>query len=273
MNQPAEQADKTGNKTAPPALSYHVWDRTIRIFHWLNVVCVTGLIGVGLMIFFSKNLGVSSDGKILLKTIHAYIGYVFVLNLSWRIVWGFFGNIHSRWKTILPFGKDYRSALTAYVRGLKNGDTPAYLGHNPLARLMVTVLFLLLISQATTGLVLAGTDLYLPPFGHEIAEWAAGSGEDHSQLKDLKPGSKDAVDPQGYEEMRAMRKPYILIHQYGFYLLVAALLIHILGVVVTELREKNGLVSAMITGNKVFTKKPVDLVESNAESKNEGGTQ
>ena len=255
------QSTETSNKTTHPALSYHAWDRTVRIFHWLNVLCVTGLVGVGLVIFFNKNLGVSSDGKILLKTIHAYIGYVFVLNLSWRIIWGFFGNTHSRWKTILPFGKAYRTSLNAYVRGLKNGHTPAYLGHNPLAKLMVTVLFLLLITQATTGLVLAGTDLYLPPFGHEIAEWVTGSGEDHSQLKDLKPGSKDAVDPQGYEEMRAFRKPYLWVHQYGFYLLVMAILIHILGVIVTELREKNGLVSAMFTGNKVFTKRPTDLAE------------
>ena len=60
---------------------YSGWDRTTRLFHWLNVICVLGLICVGLVILNSKILGVSSDGKILLKTIHVYIGYVQYLSL------------------------------------------------------------------------------------------------------------------------------------------------------------------------------------------------
>jgi cytochrome b len=36
--------------------------------------------------------------------------------------------------------------------------------------------------------------------------------------------------------------------------------IHIVGVVVTELREGGGLVSAMFTGRKVFDRKPADDV-------------
>ncbi len=93
--------DHTSNTEA--LVQYHVWDRTIRIFHWTNVLCVIGLIGVGLVILNSKALGVTTDGKILLKTVHAYIGYLFVLNLSWRIIWGFLGNHYARWATILPF--------------------------------------------------------------------------------------------------------------------------------------------------------------------------
>jgi cytochrome b len=59
------------------------------------------------VILNAKSLGVSGEGKILLKTIHAYIGYVFVINLSWRLVWGFIGNKYVRWKAILPIGKGY----------------------------------------------------------------------------------------------------------------------------------------------------------------------
>ena len=49
---------------------YPVWDRTTRWFHWINALTIIGLIGVGLMILYAKALGVSTDGKILLKTIH-----------------------------------------------------------------------------------------------------------------------------------------------------------------------------------------------------------
>ena len=238
---------------------YSVWDRTTRIFHWINVLCVIGLIGVGIVILNNKILGVSNDGKLLLKTVHVYIGYVFALNIFWRLVWGFIGNKYSRWKAILPIGKGYCRSVTEYVAGVKSGDAPQYLGHNPLARLMVGFLFLLIVTQATTGLVLAGTDLYLPPFGHEIAEWVTGSGEEHDKIKNLKPGSKEDVDSAAYAEMRQFRKPFIATHVYSFYVLLVAIVLHIAAVVFMEVREKNGLVSAMFTGNKIASKKPVDL--------------
>lgn len=238
--------------------SYPVWDRSVRIFHWINVISITGLICLGLGLLYDDDLGLSKDGKILFKTIHAYIGYVFIINLAWRLIWGFFGNRYARWKGILPFGKGYKDALSAYISGLKDGTPPPYAGHNPLARLMVTLMFLLLIIQGSTGLLLAGTDLYLPPFGHEIAEWVTGAGEDQTRLESLKPGSKEGIDPQAYKEMRAFRKPFVETHETVFYILIIAILLHILGVIVTEYKEKSGLVSAMLTGEKVFTKKPLD---------------
>ena len=243
----------------PVLTTYPVWDRTVRVFHWVNVICLIGLISLGLMIFFNKDFGVSSEGKILLKTLHTYIGYIFVINLSWRILWGFIGSPYARWAAILPFGKGYKKALNTYIQGLRDQRPPAYLGHNPLARLMITVLFILLTSQAITGLVLAGTDLYLPPFGHEFAEWVTASGEDHHQLAELKAGSKEHVDPEAYKEMRTFRKPFINTHEYGFYLLCLAIIGHIVAVVITELKENNNIISAMFSGKKTFAEKPVDL--------------
>ena len=238
---------------------YSVWDRTTRLFHWINVICIIGLIGVGLFILNGKTFGVSGDGKILLKTIHVYIGYVFALNLVWRFVWGFVGNKYSRWKAILPIGKGYWRSVSEYAAGVKAGKAPQYLGHNPLGKLMVGFLFLVLATQATTGLVLAGTDLYMPPFGHEIAEWVTDSGEEHDKIKNLKPGSKDDVDSEAYSEMRKFRKPFITTHVYTFYVIFISIFLHIAAVVITEVREKNGLVSAMFTGKKVISRKPVDL--------------
>lgn len=238
--------------------SYHVWDRSVRIFHWVNAICIIGLICLGLILLNNKSFGVSDDGKILLKTLHAYFGYVLVINLAWRIVWGFVGNKYSRWRAVLPFTKGYIKLSKSYAKGFVQNNPPPYAGHNPIAKLMVGLLFALLITQAATGLILAGTDLYLPPLGHEIAEWVTGSGEDHSKLAGLKPGSKEGVDPEAYKQMREFRKPFITVHVYGFYILVIAILLHIIGVIVTELKEKNGLVSAMFTGKKVFKNKPID---------------
>jgi cytochrome b len=218
-----------------------------------------GLIFVGLAIFYNKDLGVSAEGKILLKTIHVYIGYVFSVNLLLRISGFFFSsNKFSHWKAIIPFGKAHRLSLKSFVKGSKAGNPANYLGHNPIARIMVAFLFVLLAAQATTGLMLAGTDLYYPPFGNTIAGWVAEK-DDNNQIKKVSLGSKDNVDPEAYKEMRVFRKPFITVHVYVFYLLLIAIFLHIAAVAIAEVRECSGLVSAMFTGKKVFSKKPVDL--------------
>ena len=248
------------NTSAKHELHYYpVWDRTTRLFHWINVICIIGLISVGVAILNAKTLGVSNDGKLILKTVHVYIGYVFAVNLSWRLLWGFIGNKFARWPAVLPFGRGYWQSLKEYSASVKSGTPQQYLGHNPLAKLMVAFFFILLTTQATTGLILAGTDLYLPPFGHEIAEWVTGSGEEHDKIVNLKPGSNADVDSKAYSEMRKFRKPIITTHVYSFYLILIAIFLHIAAVVVSEVKEKNGLISAMFSGNKIVTKKPVDL--------------
>lgn len=240
---------------------YPVWDLGVRLFHWINVLCVMSLIAVGIVILNSKSLGITNDGKIILKTLHVYIGYVFAVNLGWRFIRGFFGGKYARWKAILPLGKKYKALLSAWIKGEKTHNPPNFLGHNPIARLMVTLLFLLLSVQTITGLVLAGTDLYMPPFGHEIAKWVSDAPADGSKSLELKPYSKVNVNPESYKEMRAFRKPFIKTHVFVFYTLLAAILFHVAGVVFTEVKEKSGLISAMFTGNKFFSKKPIDMVD------------
>ncbi|MBQ0720980.1 MAG: cytochrome b/b6 domain-containing protein [Gammaproteobacteria bacterium] len=255
----------TNTKHKSALEAYPVWDRTVRVFHWVNVLCLIGLIGLGLMIYFNKNFGVSPDGKILLKTLHVYIGYIFVFNLSWRILWGFIGSPYARWAAILPFGKGYKKVLSAYLTGLRDKRPPPYLGHNPLARLMISGLFILLITQAISGLVLAGSDLYMPPFGRHFAEWVTVSGQDNQQLVVVTAGSKEHVDPQAYKEMRAFRKPFINTHKYAFYLLCLSVALHIFVVVMSEIKEKNNIISAMFSGKKTFDDKPVDVEKGDVE--------
>lgn len=235
--------------------SYKVWDSGVRCFHWINVLCVIGLIAIGVVILNAKLLGVSNEGKILLKTVHVWVGYVLALNLSWRITWAFIGGRYSRWSAFLPFKKGYVKETRDYITGFSNGQQKQYLGHNPLGRLAVTLLIFLLFVQAVTGLVLAGTDIYYPPIGSWIANWIAAPGVDPATLV---PYSKELYDEESYKAMRAFRKPFITIHYYGFYTLLLFIVIHIVAVVITELKEGVNLVSAMFSGKKVLTKPPED---------------
>ena len=231
--------------------AYSVWDKTTRWFHWINVICVMGLIAIGLIIFNAKALGIHGEAKVLLKVIHVYIGYVFVLNLAWRLIWAFIGNRYARWGNLLPLDKNLLHKIKDYRQ-----NNAVYAGHNPLAKLMISLLLLLMLVQAVTGLVLAGTDIYYPPFGHEIAEWVVKEG---IEPESLIAGDKSMLDLDKYQEMREFRKPFITIHKWAFYLLLIAIVLHIIAVVITDIREKSGLISAMFTGQKVFKSKPIDI--------------
>lgn len=235
---------------------YRVWDRSVRWFHWINVLAVLALLGTGLVIYNSKTLGITGDAKILMKELHVWSGYIFATNLGWRIVQGFRGGYFTRWRAILPFFRNYLTELGAYLRSLRGGEPRQYLGHNPLGRLMILLLFLLLTTQAITGLVLAGTDLYYPPLGSWVAQWVAPAGVDPASLV---AGNKTMVDALAWEEMRAFRKPFISLHEPIFFLLLGAIALHVAGVVISEIKEHSGLVSAMITGDKALTKRPVDM--------------
>jgi cytochrome b len=235
--------------------AYTVWDTSVRWFHWINLLCMLGLIAVGVALLNDEALGVTNDGKILLKTVHVWIGYVFAANLMWRLVWAFIGGPHARWRAILPGGHGYMNEVRVYVTDFRAGRPRQYLGHNPLGRIAVTLLLLLLLSQALTGLVLAGTDLFYPPIGAWIAGWVANPGVDPATLV---PYAKEMYDETAYEAMRAFRKPFLTVHYYGFYVLLTFAVIHILAVVVTELREGGTLISAMFSGNKILSEPPAD---------------
>lgn len=242
---------------------YKVWDKGTRVFHWVNAIIILAMIFLGILILNADAFGIKGEGKVLLKTVHAYIGYLFCLNLLWRLVWAFTGNKYARWGQLLPLGKDYIQSLKDYIGSLTSGNPRHYLGHNPLGRLIIGVFFLAFVLQMITGLVVAGTDLYLPPFGNYFAEWVTGG--DAARLAALVPGDKSAVVPELYQEMRDFRGPFISLHEFGFFLLCTLTILHLAGVVFTEVKERNGIVSAMITGEKVIEGTPEDVEISNAE--------
>ncbi|MFT4724579.1 MAG: Ni/Fe-hydrogenase 1 B-type cytochrome subunit [Colwellia sp.] len=224
-----------------------VWSRNIRLFHWLNVLSVLLLIVIGSVIYFGKDLGISTEGKILLKTIHVCVGYVFAANLIFRIIIGFIGKGYERWGQTLPFNKVFKQELADF----KKDKNKTFKGHSPLGKLMVGALMLSLSIQMISGLVIAGTDIYYPPFGQYFASNIA---QDKSQVSLIKPYSKENVDADAYKEMRNVRKPFITAHVYSFYFLLLLIPLHILAVFFAERREKHSIVSSMIHGFKYLPK-------------------
>ncbi len=235
---------------------YKVWDVATRVFHWVNFISIICLIFMGLIMLFKKELGITGiDAKVGLKEVHVLIGYIFVLNFAWRIIWGFIGNKYARWTNILP-GKGFISLVRNYIRSVKSGESEQYIGHNPLGRLAISFILLLMFSMAVTGLVRAGTDIYYPPFGSLVTDYIAGPGTDPDSIK---PYVADGTDKDKAASLKAFKGPFGKVHLYGSYVLMLMIVLHIFFVVRTEIREGGSLITAMFTGKKIFEKKPVDL--------------
>ncbi|MGE0625660.1 MAG: cytochrome b/b6 domain-containing protein [Pseudomonadales bacterium] len=230
-------------------VEYRVWDRTTRVFHWLNFLCVLALICIGTVILYAGELSIPNDGKIALKTLHVWIGYVFILNLAWRLIWGFIGSAHARWSSVLPGGKGYAAALRASLRSVFSREPETHVGHNPVGRIAVTVLLLALLVQGVSGTILAGTDVYMPPFGEYFAQWVATPDKDPALVR---PYAPETVNEASYAEMREFRSPVITTHLYNYYVLLGLILAHVIAVVVLDVRKGGNLISAMFTGRKTL---------------------
>lgn len=124
-----------------------------------------------------------------------------------------------------------------------------------MGRLAVTLMLLLMLVLAVSGLVRAGTDVYYAPFGAFAADFVAEAGADPAAIKLYDPAG---TNPQRMAELKAFKGPFGQVHKYAAYVLMAIILVHIVVVVRVEVTEGGGIISAMFTGNKVTEKTTVD---------------
>ena len=85
-----------------------VWELPVRIFHWLNVLCITVLGVTGFIIadppaLMSTSEAVDSYWFGTVRMIHFTTAYIFLLNYIARIYWAFRGNYYSNWKAFFHF--------------------------------------------------------------------------------------------------------------------------------------------------------------------------
>lgn len=234
-----------------------MWDRTQRVFHWVNFLAVVTLAAIGIVILNADALGIPDDpGMVTLKTVHVLVGYLFLLNLLWRLVWAFIGGPFARWRALLPGGRRFGRRLLEFIRGFAAGRAPFYLGHNPPARIFLSLLVLLLVVQGSTGIILAGTDVYMPPFGGSVRAWVAADTHEPSLVR---PYAPETVNSDAYADMRAFRAPVVALHKYNFFALLVLIGLHVAAAVVTEFREGGAVISAMFTGRKIHGDEPVDV--------------
>lgn len=216
-------------------ISADAWDWQIRVLHWANAILIITLALLALSVDGMKWLGVEKPIRRPVKEIHAYIGYVFIFTLTLRIFWGFIGNQYARWSDIIPYTKekwrDIVGNIKWYFSGFKT-QPPVAIGHNHLASLFYIPLFLVLISQALTGLALAGMEFGLAPLSSYFSSY------DHDAKKVIEDILEEA-------------------HEFGLWFIIFFFSAHMIGLIVHEMGEKTGLFSSMIHGKKYFPKEKI----------------
>ena len=180
-----------------------VWPIGTRIIHWMMVLSFTTAF-------------ITSFYEYLLHD-HVALGFIFLIIIIYRIIWGFIGPDYAKFKTF----KLKPSQLKHYfVEKIQNRWRKIPAGHNP-----ASSWFTIWALTVGTVIVISGLLLYGIQEGKGLFRFL---NDDYAQF----------MIPLGY------------IHQYASYLFTVWALIHIAGVMVEQFWHKTNMVFAMVTGYK-----------------------
>lgn len=200
-----------------------VWDPLVRIGHWLLVL---GFITAYLT---------GDDGE----TIHLWAGYTISIILLIRILWGFIGSKHARFKDFLYHPK----AIWQYLINLIRRKPQHYLGHNPAGGAMVVALLLSLSMTAYSGMAILAIEENAGPLA---SIYAKTDTQHHGFVQSAYASGMANGDSAKHhlEEIWEER------HEFFVNLTLLLVLLHISGVIASSIIDKEKLVKAMITGEK-----------------------
>jgi len=183
-----------------PEPAIKVWDIFVRVFHWSLVLTF-------FIAYFTED-----D----LMTLHTIAGYSVLALISIRLLWGFIGSQHARFKDFLyPL-----STTKKYLQTIMSGKALRYIGHNPAGGLMIVVLLITLFAVSITGIMLYGAD--------NAGPFASIFNNSSKMFKDI------------------LEETHDFFANFTLFLIA----IHLAGVLIESLIHKENLVKAMITGFK-----------------------
>ena len=140
----------------------YVWEFPVRLYHWVNAVCVLLLIATGFIIGNPIPITYANEAYQqywfgTVRFIHFVAAFVFFFNFLVRIYWGFVGNRYARWRNFIPLTRQqWREMLDVLKVDILQTDIKERIsiGHNALAGLIYFLSFLVFLFQALTGFAL-----------------------------------------------------------------------------------------------------------------------
>ncbi len=177
-----------------------VWDLPTRLFHWTLVLLM-------IVQWWTAEESSTMDW-------HLWGGYAVLTLVLFRLIWGAMGSETVRFSHFVRGP----SAALAYGKALLRGETPHYLGHNPMGGWSIVAMLFLLLVQAVTGLF-ANDDILIegPLYG-----WVS-------------KGTSDWLTT---------------VHKFNFNVLLALIAVHLSAVFFYLLVKRENLIHPMLTGCK-----------------------
>jgi cytochrome b561 len=230
------------------------WDAATRGLHWLNAALVALLVLTGLLFMYRGGLQIDGkEAKMALKGFHSWIGYAFAATILTRVVWLFAGPPLARWRRVLPDRGALRE-IPAEFRALRAREPAMQAVRSPVSRLSATLMIVLMLLMAVTGLVRTSTDLYRLPFGPVVAAFVAQPGVESSTI--TWRNEAELAVPYRLALVTKVKSVAGPIHKYGSWVLLGLALLHVAGVTLTEIRQRTGLISAMVSGEVPPPRRP-----------------
>jgi cytochrome b len=179
-----------------------VWDLPTRLFHWLLAAAVVGSV-------VSAKIGGAAMAW------HFRFGYLVLLLVAFRILWGLVGGRWSRFASFVYAP----GTLLRYLRGQARPGEHLEVGHSPLGALSVFALLGFLALQLATGLVADDEIANIGPLNRFVS-------------------SESALQATGWHTV------------WGQYILIALVVLHVLAIAYYALGKKMNLVRPMLVGDK-----------------------
>jgi Ni/Fe-hydrogenase 1 B-type cytochrome subunit len=217
-----------------PAEKVYVYEAPLRLWHWVNALCIVVLCLSGYLI--GKPLpsvgGEASESFVFgyVRLVHFSTGQILMLAFLCRFVWAFLGNHHAHQLFLPPLWsiRWWREVLHEVRWYLFMERVPKkYIGHNPLAQLaMFTVFLLPLLNAMATGAALYAEGAGVDSWWYGAFGWVFGVYGDSFSVH--------------------------TIHRLTMWVIICFSIVHIYVAVREDIMSRQTLISTMISGWRYF---------------------
>lgn len=227
-----------------------VWDKFVRIFHWMYL-------------FLFILAYISGDDKGFL---HRFVGYATIFIVLLRVFWGFFGTKNA---LFVSFVCSPLKAIT-YLKELVSGKPKYYIGHNPAAAWMILFLlgntiiicmsgYMAYITKGTVSSSESSLAFPLVVSAYASDEYRKKGADSHNRYhEESNHNEKEAL---GNKQHRREREGEAVvredsdgmwgdIHEASASFMLGLILLHVIGVALSSRAHKENLFKSMITGIK-----------------------
>jgi Ni,Fe-hydrogenase I cytochrome b subunit len=202
---------------APGLRSAPVYDPVLRLLHWSDALLVILLMASG----FAAQLLEFGERATDLRHWHGIVGNALAVGLLGRLVWGWVGPEHARWRSMWQ-----PKCWLEVWRTRRPFIAPTRFGHHPVASLAYLAAYGLMGLLVASGLVLLAVKQ-----GHgPLSPWL--------------------------EWQLALKAPTLLVHQLAAYGLMTFVAAHLTSLVLHHRYHRLPVAQSMITGIQSLPEKP-----------------